>query len=135
VSTALVSAMARRGRDERPPADDRTTFDRDGPYDDPYDGDPYEETDDYRWYSPRGWWPALGDRTTSMYDGRPPNVETAGESAEHEGDGGWLGIGLSTTIVVAGVLLFLFPEPATSAVGLLLVFAGTLMWLFELVAS
>lgn len=48
--------------------------------------------------------------------------------------GGWLEqarakYGLGTLLVAAGVVLFLFPEPATSTAGLLLIGAGALIWL------
>lgn len=43
-------------------------------------------------------------------------------------DDGWLGAGLATALILAGVLMFLFPEPATSFVGIVLIAAGLAVW-------
>jgi hypothetical protein len=40
---------------------------------------------------------------------------------------------LIPVLVVGGVLLFLFPEPATSALGLVLVAIGVLLWITDLI--
>ena len=45
-----------------------------------------------------------------------------------EGDDSWLGMGLASILVVSGVLLFLFPEPATSLLGIGLIVAGLAVW-------
>lgn len=43
------------------------------------------------------------------------------------GDGRWEG-GLVSLLLIAGVLLVVFPEPATSLLGIVLVVAGILAW-------
>ncbi len=45
-----------------------------------------------------------------------------------EGDDSWLGTGLGVTLVVVGLVLFLFPEPATSLTGILLMVTGLVVW-------
>ena len=41
---------------------------------------------------------------------------------------------LIPSILIAGVLLFLFPEPATSALGIVLVGIGVVLWLRDVIA-
>ncbi|MFC6825597.1 hypothetical protein [Halopelagius fulvigenes] len=43
-------------------------------------------------------------------------------------DDSWLDEGLITLLIVSGALLFLFPEPATSAVGIVLLGIGIIAW-------
>lgn len=59
-------------------------------------------------------------------DGTSYRREVARGDASAEGgvDDGIIGV-----VVVAGIALFLFPEPATSVVGLALVVAGVVAWL------
>ena len=45
------------------------------------------------------------------------------------GDDSWLGEGVGVALVLVGVLLFLFPEPATSLTGVLLIVAGLVVWM------
>ncbi|WP_226039134.1 hypothetical protein [Natrinema sp. DC36] len=59
-----------------------------------------------------------------------------GRSAESTSDesGSWFDrarakYGLGALLVAAGVVLFVFPEPITSTVGLALIVAGALIWL------
>jgi len=47
------------------------------------------------------------------------------------GSGSWIDEGLITLLLVAGVVLLLFPEPATSGLGLLLLVAGLIGWLLD----
>lgn len=51
------------------------------------------------------------------------------EYTARDGNGG--GWGLPALLLAAGVILFLFPEPITSTVGILLVVAGVAVWLYE----
>ena len=37
-------------------------------------------------------------------------------------------------LLIAGVLLFLFPEPATSALGIVFVVIGVVLWLRDVIA-
>lgn len=48
-------------------------------------------------------------------------------------DESWWEEGLATTLLVAGVVLFVFPEPITSTVGVALVVAGVGIWAYETV--
>lgn len=88
--------------------------------------------------SPTSWgvWPG-GDTVDADYDGtegdRPATddgVSTAGEQ-DDEDDGTWLDEGLIGLVLVVGVVLFLFPEPATSALGMALVAIGLVAWLVD----
>lgn len=47
-------------------------------------------------------------------------------------DDSWLDEGLITLLIVGGALLFLFPEPATSAVGIVLLGVGIIAWAIDL---
>lgn len=89
-------------------------------------------------FSPSGWgiWPT-NDPVDADYGER----ETEGESRAREGvgteesdDGSWLDEGLISLLLVAGVVLFLFPEPATSAIGIGLVTLGALAWIIDWLA-
>lgn len=57
-------------------------------------------------------------------DSRTQTTETEDES--------WFDQGLITLLVVVGALLFLFPEPATSAVGIVLLGVGIIAWAIDL---
>lgn len=59
--------------------------------------------------------------------------ETTVERSADESTG-WLGrarakYGLGALLVVAGIALFLFPEPVTSTAGIALIVLGALVWL------
>lgn len=47
---------------------------------------------------------------------------------EEEDDDSWWSGGLISLLLIGGVILFLFPEPATSGIGMLLVGAGLILW-------
>ena len=56
----------------------------------------------------------------------------AGEASS--GSNGWIGrarakYGLGALLVVAGLALFLFPEPVTSTAGIALIAVGAVVWL------
>ncbi|WP_433632248.1 hypothetical protein [Halomicrococcus sp. NG-SE-24] len=51
--------------------------------------------------------------------------------SEATDEGGRLGEGVVSVLLVVGVVLFLFPEPATSAIGMGLVALGLAMWLLD----
>ncbi|MFC7139016.1 hypothetical protein ACFQMA_04080 [Halosimplex aquaticum] len=74
-------------------------------------------------------------------DYRDPDTDDpalAGERADRESyrggddDGGWWDEGLITALIVAGAVLFVIPEPATSGIGILLLAIGVLAWLVDL---
>lgn len=95
-----------RGRGERPfePEDARRTF----------------------WPLPFGAWPPFAGRREDEAD------ETAyPDESAYEEDESWWDEGLITLLIVGGVVLFLFPEPATSGLGLILLTFGILAWLFD----
>jgi hypothetical protein len=50
---------------------------------------------------------------------------------EADADDSLLDEGLITAALVAGLLLFVFPEPATSALGAALIVAGGIAWLAD----
>ena len=61
----------------------------------------------------------------TAYDATYGDREVAAE------DNGWWDEGLITLLLVVGVVLFVFPEPATSALGVLLIVAGLIAWLVD----
>lgn len=64
----------------------------------------------------------------------PPRTETErrGEDVRETDDADtWLGEGVATLLLAVGLALFLFPEPASSTLGILLMLGGLLIWLAE----
>jgi hypothetical protein len=43
--------------------------------------------------------------------------------------GGLGGVGLAGLLIIVGLILFIFPEPATSGLGVILMLIGVLLWL------
>lgn len=78
-----------------------------------------------------------GGSTTSSTSGSRSLVDRMrGRSAEPDAtdSGSFFGrarakYGLGTLLAVAGVALFLFPEPVTSTAGIVLIAAGVVLWL------
>jgi hypothetical protein len=60
----------------------------------------------------------------------PAGETTATDTTEDEGDS-WWDEGLISLLLVAGVVLFVIPEPATSALGILLISVGVVAWLVD----
>lgn len=82
----------------------------DGAYDDAVEGDASQTTgDDVA-------------RATGASDGRMVYADG------READDSWLTRGLATMLLVTGAILFLFPEPATSMVGIGLIVTGLVIW-------
>lgn len=87
-------------------------------------------------YWPAGWglWPA-GDTVDAdqEYDEREEYGydRTEGVGAEDEDEGTWLDEGLIATLLIVGLVLFLFPEPATSAVGIAMLAVGAVAWIVD----
>jgi len=72
------------------------------------------------------------DGTANQRDATEKGAPSARmEDAESDDDDGWLGEGVITLALVAGLVLFLFPEPATSAVGIALVGLGVVAWVAD----
>ena len=67
--------------------------------------------------------PSRGWRPTFLGRGESADPETEGRGLEGEDDG-WLDEGLIGALLVAGVVLFLIPEPATSMLGIMLIILG-----------
>lgn len=56
-----------------------------------------------------------------------------GDAVRPTSDGdSWLDEGIITLLIISGALLFLFPEPATSAVGIVLLGVGIIAWAIDL---
>lgn len=56
--------------------------------------------------------------------------DIAGDGPDEE-DGSWLDEGAISLLLLAGVALFVFPEPATSALGIVLISIGVVAWLAD----
>lgn len=104
--------------------------------DEPPEGTPAERRDDDRtlpYIVPFGW-PRVFDRSADD-ETYPPNSSRAdyadGNESADEDDGSWLDGGVITLTILAGVALFLFPEPATSGLGILLIGVGVVAWLID----
>ncbi|WP_135806586.1 hypothetical protein [Halorussus marinus] len=54
-----------------------------------------------------------------------------GEAGTADADESWWERELASLALVVGLVLFLFPEPATSAIGIFLMGAGVVAWLVE----
>ena len=50
-----------------------------------------------------------------------------------EDDGSWWDKGIVGLLLIAGVVLFFFPEPATSAIGILLIGLAVVAWIADLI--
>ena len=86
--------------------------------------------------TPSGWgiWPTSNtpdagytDRDVSEGTQRETEPVATGESDE----GSWWDEGLIGTIIVAGFVLFVIPEPATSALGIFLMGIGVVLWIID----
>lgn len=102
--------------------------------DDPYRGDATEtaEEDDTRsstWIP----WTGGGGVGWPYRSGSEEEVDRREETRD-ESDDGWLDEGIIGTILVVGVVLFLIPEPSTSALGILLIVIGVLGWAVDAVS-
>ena len=120
---------------------------RDGRYRDDYD-----QADDagtsffpYTGTLPLGWPGRTGREAgpdqygDQPYDDEPYGEESYGEerydeSSKGPGEGTWLDEGLIGLVLVAGLVLFLIPEPATSGIGVLLMGVGVVLWILDWLA-
>lgn len=77
-------------------------------------------------YPAAGWWPPTSSRSDAADDEpRPPDDEAAPVVGE------WWGGGIASLLIVVGAILFLIPEPATSAAGIMLLGIGVVLWLVD----
>lgn len=70
-------------------------------------------------------WPGWGTSEAS----EPAPDE--GVDYEDDAEGTWLDEGIITLVLIAGVVLFVIPEPATSGLGIGLVAFGLFLWLLD----
>ena len=112
---------------------------------------PYGESDDRAsdsFFPYTGSW-GLGSALPSVYgtdetanDEEVPDEGTSDErryddrydEATTDEEGTWLDEGLISLVLLAGVVLFFFPEPATSALGILLLGVGVVAWIADALA-
>lgn len=73
------------------------------------------------------------DRYTETKHGveEPGDPDARRYEREDDDDESWLDEGTIALLLVVGVALFLFPEPATSGIGVLLIAAGLGGWLVD----
>lgn len=102
--------------------------------------DPYDRSDDGgSWFPspalPYAWPLGLTDREADDPEpyGDPAERHPYDETLADRDEGSWLDEGVITVLLVAGVALFVFPEPATSALGMVLIATGLVVWLYDLV--
>jgi hypothetical protein len=125
-------------RDHSPYTDDayESEYDERAAYEEAYHED---DADDSLFPYPAssfGWPPGLlgggtadVDRTAvDDHDGAHDGERVEDEYAE---DDSWLDEGLIGLTLIVGLVLFLFPEPATSAAGILLLLVGAIAWLAD----
>lgn len=108
--------------------------------DDRHDDDTYDSRSPYGIGAGWGWgwgWPPLYRESAeteyedddAAYRDEPYDEEVA--AAERAEDDSWLGEGGITMLLVGGVILFVFPEPITSTIGILLIATGVVMWIAD----
>ncbi|GAA0662184.1 hypothetical protein ACFQDG_06910 [Natronoarchaeum mannanilyticum] len=103
--------------------------------DDPYRGDTTEtseegDTDSETWIP----WTGGGGLGWPYRSGSEGEADRP-EEAHDADDDGWLDEGIIGTLLVVGVVLFLVPEPSTSALGILLIVIGVLGWAVDAVSG
>ncbi|WP_254544433.1 hypothetical protein [Halomarina pelagica] len=101
---------------------------RDEPYDREGDESPGDEPRSRFPYPAISWgWPPAFFGDDRAYTDREGDGETVGR----DDDGGWLDEGAISLVLVVGLALFLFPEPATSLVGIALMGIGVVAWVID----
>lgn len=71
------------------------------------------------------------DDRDSVYDDDNDVYSAETYDDDYEDDDSWWDIGIIGTLLVAGILLFLFPEPFTSTAGIALITLGILAWMAD----
>lgn len=59
--------------------------------------------------------------------------EAYAETYDDEDDDSWWDEGLIGLLLVAGIVLFFFPEPATSTIGIALIGIAVVAWIVDLI--
>lgn len=89
-----------------------------------------EDRGGFSFYPSWGWGGGWGLPSAARREGTVRSNEEAYEDASDD-DGSLVDEGLITLLIVTGAVLFLIPEPATSAIGALLLFVGAVGWLVD----
>ena len=121
-------------RSDQYPDETRHDVDQDDRFEEPR----YEEEDTGRfsYRRPWGWggawgmWPRSSEESEEEYPATQP-TETRTDRESTGGLARYWDEGLITLLIVGGAILFLFPEPATSGLGILLMGLGVLAWLVD----
>ena len=85
----------------------------------------------------RGWatqlsWPPLYRRENPGEAlSRDETPDATGATADPEGEGSWWSEAWISVVILVGVALFLFPEPATSMLGIALILLGVGAWIVD----
>ena len=107
---------------------------------DQYGDEPYreDEDEDRRWlpFYPSwgwggGWGLPIGARRAEVRADEEADDGVSKSSPDEGSNGSLWDEGLITLLIVGGVILFLFPEPATSALGVVLLFVGAIAGLID----
>lgn len=89
-----------------------------------------EDPGGFSFYPSWGWGGGWGLPSAAREEGAAGTNEETYDGAS-DGDGSLVDEGLITLLIVVGAVLFLIPEPATSAIGALLLFVGAVGWLVD----
>lgn len=122
-------------RDDSPYTDDayQDEYDDRDAYEEAYDDDGSASFFPYP-ASSFGWPPGvLGGGVEEEYDetARGGAYEDEPYGDDYDEDESWLDEGVIAFTLIAGLALFLFPEPATSAAGIVLLLVGSIAWLAD----
>lgn len=66
-----------------------------------------------------------------VYEDDEYDTEYDDDTYDDEDDGSWWDVGLIGLLLIAGVALFLFPEPFTSTIGIVLIALGIVAWVAD----
>lgn len=114
--------------DDDPDREDATRASNYDPYDEDGPGSPFS----YVWPV---WGGAWGLGWLSGSEDADDRDETGRDETRTRSNGSWWDEGLIGLLLVVGAVLFLFPEPGTSAIGILLLIVGILAWIGDAVTE
>ena len=75
--------------------------------------------------------PVESENRGGEYEGTYDEEAYDGTTHDTEDDDSWWEEGLAGTLILVGVVLFFFPEPATSVLGIVLLGVGVLAWIAD----